>query len=143
MDVGTFRTVLPAFADPGQYSGSAITYWLGVGMARFNPLVWGTNLNEGLLYFIAHNLALVALGSKSGGLNGSGIVSSKSVGPASISYDNNIGMIDGAGPYNLTIYGRQFYQLSQMVGAGGLQVSPGAYSGGDRIGIPVGSGIII
>ena len=143
MDVGTFRTILPAFADPGQYSGSAITYWLGVGMARFNPLVWGGNLDEGLLYFIGHNLALAAMANKPGGLNGTGIIASKSVGPASISYDNNIGMIDGAGAYNLTLYGRLFYQLSQLVGAGGLQISPGIYPGGDRIGIPVGSGIII
>ena len=143
MDVGTFRTILPAFADPGLYSGSAISYWMGVGMARFNPLVWGNNLNEGLLYFIAHNLAIATIAGKAGALNGTGIVASKSVGPASISYDNNIGMIDGAGAYNLTIYGRLFYQLSQLVGAGGLQISPGIYRGGDRIGIPVGSGIII
>lgn len=51
-----------------------------------------------------------------------GVVSSKSVDGASVSYDTSTGTEEGAGFWNLTLYGRELYRLMQIFGAGGVQI---------------------
>ena len=52
-----------------------------------------------------------------------GIVASKSVGPASISYDNSaISAQVDAGHWALTSYGLMYWELMRMVGTGGWQL---------------------
>ena len=53
---------------------------------------------------------------------GTGIVSSKSVDGASVSFDTSTGAEQGAGFWNQTAYGREYWQLIQMMGAGGVQI---------------------
>lgn len=69
---------------------------------------------------------LTAHGSSASGGNGAsgtlGVVSSKSVDGASVSYDTSTGTEEGAGFWNLTLYGRELYQLMQIFGAGGIQI---------------------
>lgn len=56
-----------------------------------------------------------------------GVVASDAVGDVSESYDNTLGQIEGAGAFNLTAYGIQFYTLAQLVGAGGRQLNPSCF----------------
>lgn len=76
--------------------------------------------------YVGHYLAAYGPSSESGelanGSEGSGIVSSKSVDGASVSYDTVTGAEAGAGFWNLTKYGREYWQLMQMLGAGGVQL---------------------
>jgi hypothetical protein len=51
-----------------------------------------------------------------------GIVTNKSVDGVSVSYDTNSITLDGAGNYNSTKYGREFWQLAMIVGMGGQQL---------------------
>lgn len=69
---------------------------------------------------------LTAYGSTASGGNGNGgmlgVVASKSVDGASVSYDTSTGTEEGAGFWNMTAYGRELYQLMQIFGAGGIQI---------------------
>lgn len=69
---------------------------------------------------------LTAYGPAASGGIGSGgtlgVVSSKSVDGASVSYDTSTGTEEGAGFWNLTLYGRELYRLMQIFGAGGVQI---------------------
>lgn len=67
---------------------------------------------------------LTAYGSTASGGNGGtlGVVASKSVDGASVSYDTSTGTEEGAGFWNMTAYGRELYQLMQIFGAGGIQI---------------------
>lgn len=89
--------------------------------------VWGDDLDDGSMLYIAHNLVLArrnAKGAATDNLGASaGPIASKGVGAVSVSYDVAAGTIEGAGAYNLTTYGVQFYQLMMMYGAGGVQLS--------------------
>lgn len=73
--------------------------------------------------YAAHYLA--AYGSSASGCTGAGtmgVVSSKSVDGASVSYDTSTGTEEGAGFWNITLYGRELYQLMRIFGAGGIQI---------------------
>lgn len=56
-----------------------------------------------------------------------GAVAGKTVGPISISFDNGVTALgEGqAGDYNLTVYGKRFYRLMMMFGAGPTQLGLG------------------
>ena len=76
--------------------------------------------------YTAHYLAAQGPSSESGKLvqsaGGTGIVSSKSVDGASVSFDTSTGSEQGAGFWNATVYGRADWQLIQRMGAGGVQI---------------------
>lgn len=120
MDAATFRAVQPQFADLIAYPPEAVAYWLDTAAARLDPLRWRTLLQEGIMLFTAHKLALGRLAAAGGG--GSGVVSSKSVGGVSVAYNSELGTMDNAGAYNLTAYGREFLALARLVGMGGVQL---------------------
>lgn len=119
MDAATFRAVYPVFGDLIKYAPETVDYWLATARARLNPLVWQELLDEGLALFVAHKLSL-ATGVTAG--TGTGLVSSKSIGGVSIAYNTEIGVLEGAGAYNLSAYGREFFQLARMVGMGSVQL---------------------
>ena len=142
MDIPRLRALLPEFADAIKYPDANIQAWLDIASIRLDGQLWGNRLDEGLLYSTAHSVKLAALNARPGGNSAGGVVASKSVGPASVSYDNSLSKIEGAGDYNLTSYGRQFWMLCQMVGAGGIQINPVGYAGYGAIGIPPNGRII-
>jgi len=120
VDDDTFRAAYPQFSDMIAVPPETVAYWLAVGTARLAPSRWGNLLDEGLALFIAHKVALGLLAGK-GGLGG-GVVSSKSVGGVSVAYNTEMGTEEGAGAYNLTLYGREFIRLARLVGLGGVQL---------------------
>jgi len=130
MDAATFRTQFPEFANTTTYPTEQVDFWLGIGELLLRPEVWRTMYNQGLALFTAHHLSIAAQNAKSaasGGIPGAttGMVASKSVDKVSISYNANEIAYKGAGFWNLTTYGLQFWNLIRMFGAGGAYVSGG------------------
>lgn len=127
MDVPTFRAQFTEFADATAYPDAQVTFWLGIAANRVDPCAWGALADLGTSLFTAHNLVLAARRAKTsnvGGLPGQtqGVQTAKSVDKVSASYDASSTTIDGAGNWNATDYGVQFWQYAEMMGAGGLQL---------------------
>jgi hypothetical protein len=126
--VNVFRQDFPEFADDGSYPDSAVIFYLTLAGKLLNEARWGDVLDMGTELFIAHNLVLERNAQKTaaaGGVPGqnSGPLASKAVGPVNASYDTSAGIEEGAGHWNLTIYGTRFISLVRMFGAGPIQVT--------------------
>ena len=127
LDVASFRTLFAQFADPAQYPDAGVQAWLNQAFYYVN-CAWGPQQGWGQGLWAAHELAKLAMAATAakGGnpLGITGIISSKSVGPVSVSYDTSLGTVEGAGQYNLTLYGRQYYQNALLFGAGPMVSDP-------------------
>ena len=125
MDIATFRAVFPEFGDAAKYPDAQVQYYLDFAVQSLRPEAWRNLLERGTGLFVAHYLAMSAI-SRAGAIPGRGqlgIVASKSVGPASISYDNSaISAQADAGHWALTSYGLMYWELMRMVGTGGWQL---------------------
>ena len=125
MDIATFRAVFPEFVDAAKYPDVQVQYYLDFAVQSLRPEAWRNLLERGTGLFVAHYLAMSAV-SRAGTVPGRGqlgIVASKSVGPASISYDNSaISAQADAGHWALTSYGLMYWELMRMVGTGGWQL---------------------
>jgi hypothetical protein len=121
MDIQAFRDAFPEFTAE-LYPDSAVTFWstlaeLSVGVDR-----WGDYYTQGLYLLTAHYLQ-VSKFSASGAASGLNMaITSKKVGDVQVSYSNIIGNITGAGQYNSTPYGQQYWQLVQLIGIGAIQL---------------------
>lgn len=128
LTVADFCAKFPAFQDIDSYGVEEIAMYLAVADAMLTPRRWPEPFRTlGMGLFAAHQLILSKRDqnvSEAGGVPGaaSGIVSSKSVGGVSISYDTSSGLEQGAGAWNLTPYGTRFYRLLRLVGMGGTQL---------------------
>ena len=125
VDISTFRAVFPEFGDAAKYPDAQVQYYLDFAVQSLRPEAWRNLLERGTGLFVAHYLAMSAI-SRAGTIPGRGqlgIVASKSVGPASISYDNSaISAQADAGHWALTSYGLMYWELMRMVGTGGWQL---------------------
>jgi hypothetical protein len=125
VDIATFRAVFPEFGDSAKYPDAQVQYYLDFAVQSLRPEAWRNLLERGTGLFVAHYLAMSAI-SRAGTVPGRGqlgIVASKSVGPASISYDNSaISAQADAGHWALTSYGLMYWELMRMVGTGGWQL---------------------
>ena len=125
VDTATFRAVFPEFVDAAKYPDAQVQYYLDFAVQSLRPEAWRNLLERGTGLFVAHYLAMSAI-SRAGTIPGRGqlgIVASKSVGPASISYDNSaISAQADAGHWALTSYGLMYWELMRMVGTGGWQI---------------------
>lgn len=123
-----FRSILTAFRDPQAYPNGEIELWLDLADKVLLASRWADYHELGTALWVAHNLVLAKRDEKvadGGGIPGAptgGIVSSKSVGSVSVSYDTQNGLEQGAGQWNLTSFGVRFYQLMRLVGMGGSQL---------------------
>lgn len=121
-----FRLLYPEFVDVNKYPTFMVQAQLSVGELRLDVNRWGELREHGLGLFVAHQLVnrrLIAESTAKGGApSAAGVISSKSVGSVSVSYATGETAVDGAGNYNSTVYGREFWQLAQMVGIGGIQL---------------------
>ncbi len=123
----TFRVNFPEFANVETYPDVALAYWLGIAAIRLNADRWGVLLDHGTELFVAHQIALSALDAKAAmaggtpGLTGA-VLASKSVDRVSVTYDTASTLTEGAGDWNATRYGRQFWELAGLTGAGGVQL---------------------
>lgn len=126
----SFRAALNAFADNARYSDDEITYWNTLALKLHNADRWGDFIDDGVMFFIAHNLALedaseqAAMKDQAPGAI-QGAVTSVSVDKVSYARDPSAAMEPGAGHWNLTTYGMRWLRLSKMAGAGPLQIGAG------------------
>lgn len=134
----SFTTDFPEFANTTTYPQSGFNFHANWASLMLTPR-WGSSAPAGQpnsLYdigtelFIAHNLALEAMAKKAAAVGGvpglsTGPVSSKGVGPASVSYDTSAGIETDAGHWNLTVYGTRFISMALMLGTAPIYVGPG------------------
>ena len=123
----SLRAQFPAFASTTTYSDPMVSAWLAVGVNFVNADRWGDQTDFGVSLWTCHHLALegkayaAALAGQTPGTQ-IGVLSSKSGGGVSASYDISSSTEKDAGYWNQTQYGIQFYRLMMMFGAGPLQV---------------------
>jgi len=127
MDLQAFRQAFPEFANEQTYPDPMVNFWAEVGDSRLNKDRWGDLLTQGMYLFVAHHISLAAQ-NVSAAARGrapgqhSGILSGKGVGGVSANYDTSSVSFQDAGNWNLTQYGRDFWQLMNIVGMGGYYV---------------------
>lgn len=116
MDAAQFRLTFPEFNDIARFPTAQINFYFGLAAFQVPLSVFGPDVLPFVSnLFVAHNLALTMSSA-------SGPVSSKSVGSVSVSYDTNATNEQDAGWYNSTIYGKQYYRLMMIYGAGAIQL---------------------
>ena len=130
LSVEEFREAFPAFSSADEYPDSAVSAQLTLADKFFSSRRWSddTIRNHVMGLYAAHYLS--AYGSKaSGGTSTSGsssptlgIVASKSVDGASVSYDTSSTTWANAGFWNATPYGRELWFLMRIFGAGAIQL---------------------
>ena len=101
--------------------GAGATFNLGFVSAPYTAYDFASEL------YVAHNISIERRAqdeANTGGVPGTttGPISAKSVDKVSISYDVAAAIIDGAGDWNLTIYGTRFARLVRMFGMGPLTI---------------------
>lgn len=127
MDNSAFRLAFPEFANEGKYPDGMLDFWASVADKLMNETRWADLYTQGMYLFVAHNITLQAIdiaNSEAGRTPGqaSGIITNKGVGDVSVGYDTHSVSYANAGNYNLTRYGREFWNLVNIVGMGGEQV---------------------
>lgn len=129
--VAEFREAFPQFGEEC-FPDGRVAFWLSVAGKRLDPEKWDSLLAEGMCLFAAHNLTLERAASLAadgtGGMDAAGgsvTSETKTVGSVSLSRTRSGGASSvyvNAGHWNDTSYGKQFYELLLIIGAGGLQV---------------------
>ena len=134
----TFRQHFPEFSDGAKYGDPVIAYWLAVAYKMINADRWGDMTDTGAELYAAHNIVIEARaaaeaenGAVPGG--GTGPINSKSIDRVSIGYDTSAAIEEGAGHWNLTVYGTRYFRFMKLFGAGPLYVGVGE--------VPANSGI--
>lgn len=122
-----FRLDFPEFADTARYPDSMLNFWGNFATKMVIPDAWQDLTLTGIELYVAHQVTLQArdvLTATNGGLPGGqgGPANTKTVGSTSVGYDSNATSYAGAGFWNLTTYGKQFYQLMRVFGAGCVQL---------------------
>jgi hypothetical protein len=125
--INTFRQNLPEFGATDLYPDAIVELYLNMAYQFLRPEAWHDNLDTGVTFFVAHNLVLYRREQTTGGsVNGVpgayGVVSSKTVGSVSVSYDTHLGAIEGAADLNLSHYGVTFARLQSMMGMGAFVI---------------------
>ncbi|WP_387467163.1 DUF4054 domain-containing protein [Photorhabdus sp. RM323S] len=126
--VDQFRTDFPEFSDKTHYPDTAIHFYLSQADKLLDQNVHGDQFVYLAELFTAHYVelkgkAIVGV-SISGNVNtaAGGVATSKSVDKISVSYDVSGIINPDAGFWNNTAYGREFFWLWSMFGAGGRQL---------------------
>ncbi|MBZ9939142.1 DUF4054 domain-containing protein [Mesorhizobium sp. BR1-1-16] len=127
--VAKFIADYPEFYDgpDPQPASSIVQGWIDFAAIMLPADRWGAALDRGIELYVAHHIALQMKGAAVGRLGGipgqvQGPLASKTVDKVSMSYDTGAVAIEGAGDWNLTVYGVQFQRLARMFGAGGIQL---------------------
>ncbi len=125
--ISAFRGAFPEFTDATRYPDAMINVWASLAIQQLDPCIWGNSYTLGTQLMTAHNLVLANQNvqtSKNGGAPGTfgGVANSKTVGAASVAYDSANTSVKDAGFWNLTNYGKQFYQLVRIFGTGAVQL---------------------
>lgn len=132
--VQQFQAAFPVFSDSNKFPEPQVQFWLDLADKVHNADRWGDVLSTGIMLYVAHHLSGDYMATKEvarGGAPGlrSGVISSEGGDNVNVSFDTTIGSEEGAGHFNTTIFGKRWFALAQLHGAGPVQV--GLPSGGD------------
>jgi hypothetical protein len=123
-----FRLNFTAFTDQKLYPTPLVQMWLDEAYNSMDPNRFSTSLDLYAQLKAAHWIVLMSKANREAGRGGTpgqatGITSSKSVGPASVSFDtgNAVAKEGGADYWNQSIYGQQYWRKARLVGMGGVQ----------------------
>ncbi len=123
MSISVFRAAFTEFSDASVFPDSQLTYWLAIGAKLVSADRWGSMTDHGSYLAAAHFLSLWKQNQTGrAGASGVGAISAKAVDKVSLSYDTNMGSIEGWGAWKTTSDGRSYPQLAYMFGAGGVQL---------------------
>ena len=126
-----FRDAFPQFSEE-LFPAGRVQFFLTLASKSLSADRWDDLLPEGTFLYVAHYLTLEAEALKAkdgtGGMHaaaGPVVSESKTVGGVSVAKGKAgpaaTGYLSG-GQWNDTSYGKQFYSLLLLIGAGGLQV---------------------
>jgi hypothetical protein len=123
----SLRTVFPEFGDTAKYPDTLLNTWLGVAVGFVNAAKWGDQTDFGVMLWTCHRVTMAAraaTAATAGKVPGqfSGILTSKGADGISAGYDASSVTLEGRGHWNMTTYGLQFSELSNLMGAGPVQV---------------------
>lgn len=137
----SFRADFPEFSSTPDYPASMLNYYNMLGSLLINKRRFGNpsptvstppnNMYDmALELFMAHHIVLerrAQIAAKNGGVPGESVsaIASKNTGPISVSYENAESLDKNAGHWNDTEYGKRFWKLIQLFGAGVIQVGVG------------------
>lgn len=123
LTVAEFRRLFPAFGDGEAVPDGAIEYRFLLASEQCGRTRWGKLWKHGCYLYTAHFLAVSMAEATNGQGSGSGgQVASMSADGLSVSFDNATSSEMGAGFFNATSYGKEFYRLRRIFGAGGVQL---------------------
>lgn len=127
MTPASFRQIFGSFSDPGPYPDIILQYFIDMAGTFLSPDRWGTALDIGTGYYVAHHLVLWARDERAvaaGGVGGEvkGVLTARSVDKVSQSWDASSVTDKDATFWNQTSYGLKFWQMAKGMGAGGLQL---------------------
>lgn len=104
-----------------------VEFWARLVEIQVRPCVWKSAWVQGASLYLAHELTLAAQNVKAASVGGvpgvsGGIANNKTVGKVTVGYDTTSTAEKDAGYWNLTNYGKQFYRLVKIFGAGAIQL---------------------
>lgn len=112
-----YLTIFPEFSNLVDYPINRVNLWIEYSTNFVNQERWRNLSNHGIALLTAHMLFM----EKNNKGQVKGIITSKSVDSVSYSQDVNLTTYKDAGFFNGSSYGIQFWQLSQLFGAGPIQ----------------------
>lgn len=124
-DLAGFRLAFPAFDDLAP--DPVVQFQLDIAAKRLNADRWGSLFDYGSYLYAAHHLAIRAQENAAAargaipGMRG-GLMTAKSVDSVSVNYDVTQVSNEGAGYWNQTSYGREFWAMARMMGVGPVQI---------------------
>jgi hypothetical protein len=127
MDIPLFRQTFPEFSDNAVYTDVLITFWSDLAECEINQDRFGCAYTAAVNLYTAHNISIAAQNINQASFGGSpgttgGAIQSKSVGSASVSYDDANSIVKDGGFWNQTVYGRNYMTLVNKYGQGCYQL---------------------
>lgn len=118
-----FRAAYPQFTDD-EYPTQQVEMRLTLADKFISASVFCDEVirNHAICLYVAHYLTASGANLVGGKEASLGVVSSKSVDGASVSYDTGSSTEMNAGFWNATSYGRELFQLLRVMGAGARQL---------------------
>lgn len=126
-DAAGFRAAFPEFARKDDYPDVWISPLLLISTQLVSEERWADLYDYGRYLQVAHRLVhrkRQADTAEAGGTPGqaSGMLSAKSLDKGSMTFDTASTAEEGAGWWNTTTYGQEYWRLAMMFGAGGVQL---------------------
>lgn len=121
MDKAAFRASFPEFTVPS-FPDPIVNFWSVLAETLVDSDAWGNLHDQGIFLLTAHYLSMAKMSSGSVSSGDTGQITQQKVGDVSVSYDSMAGSVTNAGAYNRTLYGKQYYELVNLVGAGAIQL---------------------